>query len=851
MEGMRRFALVASLLAGCFSHGPRSISGPPLGRVVVYRNGVAFYERRAATSDGKLSVRVPRERVDDFLKSLTVVDPATRKPLAVSIPRREADDGAGGFLTMTLETPERRRADVLLTYITDAPSWRPSYRIVVGDKNKVMLEGWAIVDNLSGEDWKNVLVGVGASSALSFRYDLWSVHKVDRDLLQGDETFAVAPPTGVSPYAEATGGEELAQLDVPASQGDAAGVAFSGSSPLENQYVVDGVNTSGVTVANDSQYCAINGGCRNNAGASTTTGAISGVVTDKKTGEAMAGVTVVATSSSLHGQQTAITDDKGMYKLGDLPPGNYKVTFFFADITVEQDHVRVAVNKTTSAYQKIDESRVAGETIKVEARAPMIDTTSTTQGMTIDKDYLHNIPVRGRTYEGALGAAAGSSSDSYHSSSQPPSPPKPTIDDQLHAAAAKVAASKKDIVIEAHGTSQAEVAARAAKIRDKLIDEGVPAKRVHVSPKVGPSEGIATRVLAVAPSAKPETAAAPPHIHAALPDTPVGESHFIADKPMTVRAGSSAMVAMVHDETTGGVVYLYDPISERGDAKYAFKSVKLVNPTADTLEPGPVTVYGDGKFIGEGLTEPVPPHASAVVPFALDRQVVINHADTESDRIAKLVTVQRGTVTAEVQHRRSTRFTVSSRLTVPATVFLRHKLAESWKLVEAPSSFVHVGDSQLFEVQLQPGETKYVTIAEAAPVQRSFELGSDEALDMMKVYIDEPAASPELKQQIEALLATHRGAADIVDKIHTLREQLVELQGREGELHAQIVTLRAVRTGGELMAAIKSKLVDVSDRIQKTTIAIVDSQEKLMLQRVKFQSQLAELHLTDATITKR
>src|SRR5215831_17528494 len=154
MEGMRRFALFVSLLAGCFSHGPRSISGPPLGRVVVYRNGVAFYERRAATSDGKLSVRVPRERVDDFLKSLTVVDPATRKPLAVSIPRREADDGAGGFLTMTLETPERQRADVLLTYITDAPSWRPSYRIVVGDKNKVMLEGWAIVDNLSGEDWK-------------------------------------------------------------------------------------------------------------------------------------------------------------------------------------------------------------------------------------------------------------------------------------------------------------------------------------------------------------------------------------------------------------------------------------------------------------------------------------------------------------------------------------------------------------------------------------------------------------------------------------------------------------------------------------------------------------------------
>ena len=49
----------------------------------------------------------------------------------------------------------------MLTYVTESPAWKPSYRVVVGDKGKVMLEGWAIVDNTSGEDWKGVLVGVG------------------------------------------------------------------------------------------------------------------------------------------------------------------------------------------------------------------------------------------------------------------------------------------------------------------------------------------------------------------------------------------------------------------------------------------------------------------------------------------------------------------------------------------------------------------------------------------------------------------------------------------------------------------------------------------------------------------
>ncbi|HJT96830.1 MAG TPA: hypothetical protein VJ696_00805, partial [Rhodanobacteraceae bacterium] len=198
---MRRYSLIVALLSGCLhSSTHTNVDGAVLGRVVIYRNGVAFYERRAKVEDGKLSIHVPRDRVDDFLKSLTVVDPTTRKPLSVSIPRKEGEDGS--YLTMTLETPERKHADVLLTYVTEAPAWKPSYRIVVGDKGKVMLEGWAIVDNVSGEDWKDVLVGVGASSAMAFRYDLWSVRSIDRDLLQGEERFAIAPPTGVSPYSD-------------------------------------------------------------------------------------------------------------------------------------------------------------------------------------------------------------------------------------------------------------------------------------------------------------------------------------------------------------------------------------------------------------------------------------------------------------------------------------------------------------------------------------------------------------------------------------------------------------------------------------------------------------------------
>jgi hypothetical protein len=42
-------------------------------------------------------------------------------------------------------------------------------------------------------------------------------------------------------------------------------------------------------------------------------------------------------------------------------------------------------------------------------------------------------------------------------------------------------------------------------------------------------------------------------------------------------------------------------------------------------------------------------------------------------------------------------------------------------------------------------------------------------------------------------------------------------------------------------------LQETEDKIQKITISLVDTQEQLMLARVKFQNQLVELRVEDAT----
>ncbi|MBI4957214.1 MAG: OmpA family protein [Myxococcales bacterium] len=189
---------------GCASslQPPAIASDAPLGRVIIYRNGVAYFERFAEIERDKLTLQVPPQRVDDFLKSLTIVDATSGEAMPLSYPTLDSLDG-NTAMTVSLPAGHHR---LKISYVTESPAWKPTYRVILGAEGKepARIQGWAVVDNVSGEDWNHIQIGVGSTSALSFRYDLHSVQLVERETLTSGSLLAVAPPTGGSPYAVAS-----------------------------------------------------------------------------------------------------------------------------------------------------------------------------------------------------------------------------------------------------------------------------------------------------------------------------------------------------------------------------------------------------------------------------------------------------------------------------------------------------------------------------------------------------------------------------------------------------------------------------------------------------------------------
>ncbi|MGB1699347.1 MAG: DUF4139 domain-containing protein, partial [Nannocystaceae bacterium] len=316
---IRPLLLLLTLSSGCagsFRMSP--VQGDlDLDTVVLYRNGIGYFERSGSVSGDTLSIKVRKDQVDDLLKSLTVVD-REGKVVSVSMPLDPASwsraalatlqpghgnlpnvlsamagteivvhtttgnriggrivmveevhnepgssggdtssrHGGGGLeetldykltlmdgprmqvvrlsqlrgftikdgdiamqLHRTLDAAagegmfeqvevqihlnDARSHDLMLSYVVAAPMWKPTYRVVLADKGPSLLQAWAVVDNISGEDWNDVELSLTSGSPIAFRYNLKTPRTVGRaDLTAQGGPRQAAVAMGETSYAD-------------------------------------------------------------------------------------------------------------------------------------------------------------------------------------------------------------------------------------------------------------------------------------------------------------------------------------------------------------------------------------------------------------------------------------------------------------------------------------------------------------------------------------------------------------------------------------------------------------------------------------------------------------------------
>ncbi len=346
--------LVFTSLAGCAGRRPLpTVDDLELDTVVLYRNGIGYFERHGKVDEDVLRLKVRKDQVNDLLKSLTVVD-EDGQAVSVSMPLdpsswanaamavlapghgslaevldalrgsnitikshggrivrgrvvmversvnepdpsladrggsmpgstgesldwkvtlvtggrmhvvrlskiagitlhdgdlalqldRSLDASAGEGMFQQVELEIRlvgaRSHKLTVSYVVASPMWKPTYRVVLpaeDDKQqgKALLQGWAVVDNISGEDWREVSLSLTSGAPIAFQYDLHTPRSVPRsDMTESGVDKQAAVAFGETSWGENEEKESVA-LEQPKSEAYAYDEDMAEYYPMEEE----------------------------------------------------------------------------------------------------------------------------------------------------------------------------------------------------------------------------------------------------------------------------------------------------------------------------------------------------------------------------------------------------------------------------------------------------------------------------------------------------------------------------------------------------------------------------------------------------------------------------------------
>jgi hypothetical protein len=134
---------------------------------------------------------------------IRTLDLAAASAVRLSDPKLQ-NQLAGYLMVLNLSHAKDRRSvyidalgsgarQLTASYMTPAAVWKSSYRLIFGAAGEPVLEGWAILDNTSGEDWNNVRLSVVSGKPVSFISKLYEPRYVQRPVVELAENQAAAP----------------------------------------------------------------------------------------------------------------------------------------------------------------------------------------------------------------------------------------------------------------------------------------------------------------------------------------------------------------------------------------------------------------------------------------------------------------------------------------------------------------------------------------------------------------------------------------------------------------------------------------------------------------------------------
>ncbi len=153
------------------------------GRVVsVVKEEVRLPDGDATTTHHRVGVMTSsglKQFVLEEASSINFSDPVLTKQINQAL-ASVAEHREGQGRTLKIRANGEGSRTVTIAYVVEAPLWKSSYRVTALTGGKAHLQGWAILENVTGNDWVDVDLTVVTGNPVTFRQALYATYYVDR-----------------------------------------------------------------------------------------------------------------------------------------------------------------------------------------------------------------------------------------------------------------------------------------------------------------------------------------------------------------------------------------------------------------------------------------------------------------------------------------------------------------------------------------------------------------------------------------------------------------------------------------------------------------------------------------------
>jgi hypothetical protein len=589
---------------------------------------------------------------------------------------------------MTISATGDGERDVFVSYISEVPVWKSTYRILLTDKpdDPPLIQGWAVVDNTIGEDWKGVRLSLVAGAPQSFIQQISQPYYVRRPVVALAQEMMLTPQT-----------HEMALMAAPAApvngRGEAVGIGSGqggGIGPGEGGGTGGGMYSVGAGVVGGvlGKATGLEGTVRDQAGA---------VIPNAK---------VTLTNSANGSVETVRADSNGLYRFENAQAGD-------SILTVE-----------SPGFQRLDTSNVRIASGRMNQFHPRL--------------------------------AVGASAETVMVSAEPKS------------------------WLEEKQQAEAE-----AKTIGDLFEYDIK-------------------------------------------------------QTVTIDKNQSALVPIVQAHVDAEKVTLWN-----ANSATALRALWLTNTSGQTLDAGSFNVLEGDTFGGQGLLEAIRPGEKRLVSYAPDPAVHVQAKDDFSEKPISKIVINKGVMLTTREQRATKTYKLFNSDASNRDVIVEHPARDEWKLADNLKPEESSASFYRFRVKLNPKQSAQLVVEEHKPETTEMAL-TNLTNDQVEVLTKQQRVTPAMEQAFRQVLDQKNGIAALDAQIQGRRQELDAIGADQARLRENMKALKGSAEEKALTERYTRELNTQEDRLATLHTQVSELKEKREQAAEKLDQTLNAISLSEA-----